>query len=121
MAQAPGQDTRGAAPAVPPGGWSAHLPTILLASCMFFTGAAGLVSEYVLSTVSTYILGNSIEQFSIIIALMLLMMGVAGYLQRYLSDRQLLDKFILVECSLALLAGFAPPVPIRSRGHCPQR
>ena len=119
MAQAPGLDTRGAAPAAPPGGWSAHLPTILLAACMFFTGAAGLVSEYILSTVSTYILGNSIEQFSVIIALMLLMMGVAGYLQRYLSDRRLLDKFILVECGLALLAGFAPLAIYASFGYLP--
>ena len=31
------------------------------------------VSEIILSTVSTYILGNSIEQFTVIIALMLLM------------------------------------------------
>ena len=119
MAQAPEQDTRGAAPAAPNGGWSAHLPTVLLASCMFFTGAAGLVSEYVLSTVSAYILGNSIEQFSVIIALMLLMMGLAGYLQRYLSDRQLLDKFVLVESGLALLAGFAPLAIYASFGYLP--
>ena len=75
----------------------AHLPTILLASCMFFTGAAGLVVEYILSTVSTYILGNSIEQFVIIIALMLLMMGVAGSAQNLIGDRGLVEKFILVE------------------------
>ncbi|MAG35603.1 MAG: spermidine synthase [Dehalococcoidia bacterium] len=112
-----GRDAGGTAPAVLRRGWSAHLPTILLASCMFFTGAAGLVSEYILSTVSTYILGNSIEQFSVIIALMLLMMGLAGYLQRYLSDRHLLDKFILVESSLALLAGFAPLAIYASFGY----
>ena len=86
----------------------AHLPTILLASCMFFTGAAGLVVEYILSTVSTYILGNSIEQFVIIIALMLLMMGVAGSAQNLIGDRGLVEKFILVEILLAWLGGFAP-------------
>ena len=86
----------------------AHLPTILLASCMFFTGAAGLVVEYILSTVSTYILGNSIEQFVIIIALMLLMMGVAGSAQNLIGDRGLVEKFILIEILLAWLGGFAP-------------
>ena len=82
--------------------------TFLLASSMFFTGGCGLVVEYILSTVSTYILGNSIEQFSIIIALMMLMMGVAGYVQKFVSDERLIEKFIGVEICLALLSGFAP-------------
>lgn len=85
-----------------------NVPTMLLAASMFFTGACGLVSEYILCTVSTYILGNSIEQFSIIIAMMLLMMGLAGYLQRFMGDKKLIEKFILVETILALLSGFAP-------------
>ena len=90
-------------------GWvKKHLPTILLASSMFCTGASGYVSEIILSTVSTYILGNSIEQFTIIIALMLLMMGAGTYAQRFVSDRRLVEKFILIEVTLALLVGFAP-------------
>ena len=82
--------------------------TLLLALSMFMTGACGLISEYVLSTVSTYILGNSIEQFSVIIALMMLMMGLAAYAQRYISDENLVEKFILIECFIALIGGFAP-------------
>lgn len=85
-----------------------HLPTILLASSMFFTGASGYVSEIILSTVSTYILGNSIEQFTVIIALMLLMMGAGTFAQRFVGDRRLIEKFILIEIGLALLVGFAP-------------
>ena len=75
---------------------------------MFFTGAAGFIFECILSTVATFILGNSIEQFSVTISLMMLMMGVAGYWQRKLSDSNLIFKFLLVETSLALLGGFAP-------------
>jgi spermidine synthase len=75
---------------------------------MLVTGACGLVYEYVLSTVSTYILGNSIEQFSVIIALMLLSMGVAGYLQKFSDDSRLADKFIIAELLLATIGGFAP-------------
>ncbi len=45
--------------------------TILLSLSIFFTGASGLIAEYLLSTISIYILGNSIEQFSITIAIML--------------------------------------------------
>ncbi len=82
--------------------------TFFLAISMLATGASGLVTEYVLSTVSTYILGNSIEQFSIIIALMLLMMGLASWVQKFVSDNHLIEKFILVEILLAILGGFAP-------------
>lgn len=84
-----------------------YLP-ILLAFCMFTTGASGLVNEYVLATITTYILGNSIEQFSIVIACMMLMMGVSGFVQSKMSDENLLQKFIAVEVLMALLGGFAP-------------
>ncbi len=85
-----------------------HPATFLLGFSMFATGACGLVAEYVLSTVSTYILGSSIEQFSMIIASMMLMMGIANYTQRFVSDENLIEKFIVVEISLALLCSFAP-------------
>jgi len=75
---------------------------------MFFTGAAGLVNEYVLSTVSTYILGNSIEQFSITIALMLGFMGLGGFVQKFITDKNLISKFLILEFSLAIFGGFAP-------------
>jgi spermidine synthase len=81
---------------------------VLLAFCMFTTGASGLVNEYVLATITTYILGNSIEQFSMVIASMMLMMGVSGLVQSKMSDNNLLQKFIAVEVIMALLGGFAP-------------
>jgi spermidine synthase len=81
---------------------------ILLAFCMFTTGASGLVNEYVLATITTYILGNSIEQFSMVIASMMLMMGISGFVQNKMSDDNLLQKFIAVEVIMALLGGFAP-------------
>jgi spermidine synthase len=82
--------------------------TLLLGLSIFATGFCGLVSEFLLSTVSSYILGNSIEQFSVIIALMMAMMGLAGALQRFFPDRRLVEQFIAVETLLALLGGFAP-------------
>ncbi len=82
--------------------------TLLLALSMFFTGAAGFIFECILSTVASYILGNSIEQFSVTISLMMLMMGFAGYWQSKLSDDHLIEKFLAVETALALLGGFSP-------------
>lgn len=81
---------------------------VLLAFCMFSTGASGLVNEYVLATITTYILGNSIEQFSIVIASMMFMMGVSGLVQSKMSDDNLIYKFITVEILMAIIGGFAP-------------
>ncbi|MBV1952451.1 MAG: polyamine aminopropyltransferase [Cycloclasticus sp.] len=85
-----------------------RLLPILLAFCMFSTGASGLVNEYVLATLTTYILGNSIEQFSIVIASMMLMMGISGFVQSRMSDNNLIYKFIGVEVVMAVMGGFAP-------------
>ncbi len=75
---------------------------------MFLTGASGFIFECILSTVATFVLGNSIEQFSVTISLMMLMMGLAGIWQRRLSDGRLVEKFLAVEVGLAVLGGFAP-------------
>ena len=75
---------------------------------MFLTGASGFIFECILSTVATFILGNSIEQFSVTISLMMLMMGFASVVQRKISDKNLIEKFLLVEIHLALLGGYAP-------------
>lgn len=75
---------------------------------MFLTGASGFIFECILSTVATFILGNSIEQFSVTISLMMLMMGFASVWQRRLSDRNLVEKFLAVEIGLAVLGAYAP-------------
>ncbi len=77
--------------------------TFWLSLSILSTGATGLIYEYILSTVSSYILGNSIEQFSITIAVMLFFMGVAGYFQKKLTDKYLVEKFISVELALSFL------------------
>lgn len=91
--------------------------TFLLAVTMFFTGAAGLVNEYVLATVSTYVLGNSVEQFSMVIATMLLAMGAGSWMQKTVSDEGLVEKFILIEVALALLGSFAPTLVYGAFAH----
>jgi spermidine synthase len=98
----------------------ARFLNLLFGLCMFATGASGLVNEYVLATISTYILGNSIEQFSVVIALMLLMMGVAGFVQDKVSDRNLVAKFIAIELLICLLGGFAPLAIYAAFGWIPE-
>ena len=91
-------------------GFSPRVATVLLCACMFGSGASGLVNEYILCTTATYILGSSIEQFSFIIAFMMLMMGFANWCQTKISNDNLIEKFVALEIGLALLGGFAPLV-----------
>jgi len=80
----------------------------LLGSSMFATGATGLVLQYIQGAMGAYLLGNSIEQYSIVIGLRLFMMGVAAKVQKYFKDQRLIEKFILIEIFLALIGGYAP-------------
>ncbi len=87
-----------------------NLATFLLMFCMFASGACGLVLEYIQATVATYLLGNSIEQFGVVIGLMLFMMGIAGAVQPVFKSEHLIKTFISIEILLALIGGFAPIV-----------
>ncbi|AGW12690.1 putative spermidine synthase with an N-terminal membrane domain [Megalodesulfovibrio gigas DSM 1382 = ATCC 19364] len=75
--------------------------------CIFATGLAGIVAEYVLSTLATYLLGNAILQWTMVMSLMLFAMGLGSRLSRHI-DRSVLDAFILVECGLTVLCAGAP-------------
>lgn len=86
-----------------------RMPRGFLAVVMLLTGAAGLIYEYVLSTVFSYMLGSSIEQFSITIGIMFVMMGVGGLVQPRLRG-PLPAYFVMAELMLVLLGGFAPIV-----------
>lgn len=77
-----------------------------LALVVLFLGGSGLVYEYCISTVATHLLGNSIEQFSIIIALMLSAMGVAGMVQGWIKHQtHLAAIFVAVEILLGVVGG----------------
>lgn len=71
---------------------------------VLFLGGSGLVYEYCISTLATHLLGNSIEQFSVIIALMLFAMGIAGLAQRSIKG-SVAEIFIGVEIALGFVGG----------------
>src|SRR5215475_1203104 len=80
----------------------------ILAATMFVTGFTGFVFECILSTVATYVLGNSVEQFSITIGLMLACMGLGSFAQQYVKARRPILPFVGVELLLVTIGGFAP-------------
>jgi spermidine synthase len=82
--------------------------SLVLCLSMFVMGGCGLAYEYTFSRVASDLLGNSTRQWAIIIGVMLFFMGVGADVQKYLTDRRLVDKLILSEIALALLGGFGP-------------
>ncbi|MBU1054382.1 MAG: polyamine aminopropyltransferase [Proteobacteria bacterium] len=81
----------------------------LLVTCTFLTGACGLVLEYIQATIASFILGNSIEQWSVVIGLMLFMMGIGSKAQRFvIGDKHLVNAFIGIEITLAVVGAWAP-------------
>lgn len=77
-----------------------------LKAAIFATGLAGIVAEYVLSTLATYLLGDAIFQWTIVMSLMLFAMGAGSRLSKSF-DRNLIDLFICVEFTLSLLCASA--------------
>lgn len=79
---------------------------VLLKACVFATGFAGIVAEYVLSTLASYLLGNAVLQWTLTISLMLFAMGLGSRLSKYI-DGPLLDVFIIVEFALSILCAIS--------------
>jgi spermidine synthase len=78
------------------------LNVIIIATC-------GLIYELLAATVSSYVLGDSVTQFSIIIGIYLSAMGVGSWLSSFL-DKDLARKFIEIELAVAILGGFSAPI-----------
>ena len=75
----------------------------LLKAALFATGLAGIVSEYTLSTLATYFLGDSVFQWTMIVSIMLFSMGLGSRISKSIENN-LLEKFVWLEFSLSIIA-----------------
>ncbi len=64
----------------------------------------GIVYELIIGAISSYLLGNSVYQFSITIGFFMFAMGAGSYASQHIRDR-LIYNFILVEIVLAIIGG----------------
>ena len=78
-------------------------PWLLLLS-VFAIATCGLVYELIAGTLASYLLGDSVTQFSTIIGVYLFAMGVGSYLSRFVTGN-LVSTFIRVEFLIALIGG----------------
>lgn len=81
---------------------------ILLFS-VFAIATCGLVYELVAGTLASYLLGDSVTQFSTIIGTYLFSMGVGSWLSKYI-DSHLLRWFILIELLVGVVGGCSAPL-----------
>jgi len=79
------------------------LAVLIVASC-------GLGYELIGSALASYLLGDSILQFSTVIGCYLFAMGVGSWLSRYVNDDAVLDRFIDVELLIGLIGGCSAAV-----------
>jgi spermidine synthase len=82
--------------------------TLLLFSALV-VASCGLVYELLAGTLASYLLGDSVTQFSTIIGAYLFAMGVGSWLSRFLRTR-LLETFVRVEILVGLVGGWSAAI-----------
>ncbi len=122
MAQAPMPDLPDvpdsphlAEPAPPTG--PRPIEVALLAS-VFVVAACGLLYELAAGALASYVLGDSVLQFSTIIGTYLFAMGVGSWLSRYF-ERQLPAHFLRIELMVALVGGLLPATLFLANAYAP--
>lgn len=73
--------------------------TLLISIC-------SIIYELMISSISTYLNGDSIKQFSITIGLYMSAMGIGSYLSKYIKNK-LFNKFVTIELLTGCIGGFS--------------
>src|SRR5271170_2312157 len=79
---------------------------ILLFISVLLVAACGLIYELVAGTLASYLMGDSVFQFSTIIGTYLFAMGIGSALSRYLNGG-LVYRFVWIELLLGVIGGFS--------------
>ncbi|MET4575287.1 polyamine aminopropyltransferase [Ottowia thiooxydans] len=91
---------------------------IALLCSVFVVAACGLLYELAAGALASYVLGDSVLQFSTIIGTYLFAMGVGSYLSRFF-ERQLPAHFLRIEMMVALVGGLLPAVLFLANAYVP--
>jgi spermidine synthase len=80
----------------------------LLFLTVFVIATSGLVYELVAGALASYVLGDSVVQFSTTIGVYLFAMGIGSYLSKFVGDG-IASRFVEIEIAAALIGGFSAP------------
>lgn len=73
---------------------------------VFVVASCGLAYELIAAALSSYVLGDSVTQFSTVIGTYLFAMGVGSWLSRYI-ERGLAIRFVQIEILVGVIGGFS--------------
>jgi spermidine synthase len=85
-------------------------PRRMLVLSVFVVASCGLAYELIAGALSSYLLGDSILQFSTIIGCYLFAMGIGAHLSRYVGDEQVLGRFVDIELAVGGVGGVSAAV-----------
>ena len=77
------------------------LTVLIIATC-------GLIYELIVGTLASYLLGDSVTQFSTVIGVYMFALGIGAWLSRFI-DKGLTQRFIEIELAVALAGGISAP------------
>ncbi|MBR1444594.1 MAG: polyamine aminopropyltransferase [Firmicutes bacterium] len=72
----------------------------------FIISGCSMCYELIISSVSSYLIGDSVLQFSVTIGLYMSAMGLGSYISKYIK-KDLFDKFVIVEIMVGIVGGFS--------------
>ncbi|WP_428223780.1 polyamine aminopropyltransferase [Flavobacterium sp.] len=78
----------------------------LLLTAVFIIATCGLIYELVAGTLASYLLGDSVKQFSFIIGVYLFSMGIGSYFSKFIKKNQL-NVFIEIEILVGVIGGLS--------------
>ena len=85
------------------------LNVLVIATC-------GLVYELLAGTLASYVLGDSVTQFSLIIGIYLSALGAGAWVSRFV-ERELARRFVDVELAVAVVGGASAPLLFLTFAH----
>ncbi len=80
--------------------------SIILLASVFLVAGCGLVYELVAGAVASYIMGDAVTQFSLVIGVFLCAMGLGSYLAKFVTG-DLLRVFVEIEIWIGLVGGIS--------------
>ena len=79
----------------------------VLVLSVFVVASCGIAYELVAGAMASYLLGDSVLQFSSVIGCYLFAMGVGAALSKYVDERDLLSRFVDIELMVGLIGGLS--------------
>jgi spermidine synthase len=79
----------------------------ILILSVFVVASCGLAYELIAGALSSYLLGDSILQFSTVIGCYLFAMGVGAHVSKFIPDDNVLSRFVDIELAVGLIGGMS--------------